>query len=110
MRRDPEIAPDEIFLDDATREFDRSRFEGRLEAPLPQSTFVSIAAVLSLLFLILIVRSGHLEIISGEAFAQVSAHNSLQTTTLFAPRGPITDIHGVVLAENVTNADDTISR
>ena len=34
-RLDPEIAPDEIFLDASNAPaFDRARFEGRLEKPL----------------------------------------------------------------------------
>ena len=101
-RQDLEIAPDEIFLDASNAPaFDRARFEGRLEKPLSQGTFFSLFAVLALLFLILTVRAWNLEITNGAAFARESAHNSLIITTLFAPRGLITDMHGIVLAENV---------
>ena len=110
-RRDPEIAPDEIFLDasDAS-EFDRDRFEGRIERPLSRSTFVTLAGALALLFLVLIGRAGNLEIAQGAAYAEESAHNSLEERTLFAPRGVITDMHGVVLAENVTRASGDAGR
>ena len=50
-RVDPEIAPDEIFLDASNAPaFDRARFEGRLEKPLSRSTFFSVTATLVLLF------------------------------------------------------------
>ncbi|OYV27561.1 MAG: hypothetical protein B7W98_01530 [Parcubacteria group bacterium 20-58-5] len=107
-RRDPEIAPDEIFLNASNAPaFDRARFEGRIEKPLSQRTFVSLVAVLTLLMLVLVSRSWNLEVTDGAAFAAESAHNSLAVTTLFAPRA---DRRGVVLAENVEKADGTIAR
>ncbi len=101
-RKDPEIAPDEIFLDASnTPEFDRDRFEGRLEEPLSIGTFVSLAITLSIIFLILVTRAWNLEITNGSEFAIQSAHNSLESTIIFARRGVITDVNGIVLAENV---------
>ncbi len=110
-RRDPEIAPDEIFLDASNAPaFDRARFEGRLEKPLSRGTFLSLAGVLGVLFLILIVRAWNLEITHGTAFAAQSAHNSLESQTLFAERGVITDVNGVMLADNTENADGSVKR
>ncbi len=110
-RRDTEIAPDEIFLDASNAPaFDRARFEGRLEKPLSQGTFVSLAGVLALLFVILIGRAWNLQIIQGAEFAAESAHNSLESVTLFAPRGVITDVHGVVLVENAESPDGSAKR
>jgi len=110
-RRDLEIAPDEIFLDASNSPaFDRARFEGRLEKPLSPSTFFSLTVVLGLLFCILIVRTWNLEVTHGTAFAEQSAHNSLEVVTLFAPRGVIVDRNGVVLAENVAMPDGSIAR
>lgn len=110
-RRDPEIAPDEIFLDASNAPaFDRARFEGRLEKPLPQGTFFSLFSVLTLLFFILIVRTLNLQITNGAEFAEQSADNSLEVTTLFAPRGIITDTYGVVIAENVEKEDGSVMR
>ena len=100
--RDPEIAPDEIFLDASNAPaFDRARFEGRIEKPLSHGTFFYLTAALALLFFVLAARIWNLQITNGAAFAEESAHNSLEVTTLFAPRGLITDMHGIVLAENV---------
>ena len=110
-RQDPEIAPDEIFLDASNAPaFDRARFEGRLEKPLSQKTFISLFGILALLILVLIVRTWDLEVTNGAAFAAESAHNSLEAATLFAPRGIITDVHGIVLAENVEKEDGSVAR
>lgn len=110
-RRDPEIAPDEIFLDSSnTLEVNRMRFEGRIEKPLPEASFVLAGAGLILLFLILVSRAWYIQISNGEAYATASAHNSLDAVTLFAPRGTIVDRLGVVLAENIRNDDGTLER
>lgn len=110
-RFDPEIAPEDIFLDASNvSAFDRARFEGRIETPLPRSTFVGLLVGLTLLILVLIVRAWNLEMVRGTAFAEQSASNVLEVTHLFAPRGVITDVHGVVLAENIEKGDGTVIR
>src|SRR3989344_5163899 len=111
IQRDPEIAPDEIFLDASNAsEFDRARLEGRLEKSLPRSTFIVLAGTLGILFLVLVVRAGDLQLVNGRAFAEQSAHNSLEAKILFAPRGVIADSYGVALAENIQLPDGTIGR
>lgn len=108
---DSEIAPDEIFLDASNAPaFDRARFEGRLEKPLAYGTFVTITVALALLFIILAGRAWYLQITHGSEFASDSAHNSLESVTIFATRGTIVDMNGVILAENVQKEDGTISR
>ncbi|MFA6519496.1 MAG: penicillin-binding transpeptidase domain-containing protein [Candidatus Paceibacterota bacterium] len=110
-RQDPEIAPDEIFLDASNAPaFDRARFEGRLEKPLSHGTFLYLAAMLGLLFVVLISRSWDLQVANGSEYAAESAHNSLEVRTLFALRGIITDINGVVVAENAEKEDGSILR
>ncbi|HVB19703.1 MAG TPA: penicillin-binding transpeptidase domain-containing protein [Candidatus Paceibacterota bacterium] len=110
-RQDQEIAPDEIFLDASNAPaFDRARFEGRLEKPLPQGTFAALSGVLIFVALVLVARAWNLEITNGAVFAAESAHNSLEITTIFAPRGIITDRYGTVLAENVEKADGSVVR
>ncbi len=110
-RRNPEIEPDEIFLDAATTaSFNRNQFEGRLEKPLSRSTFFFLSAILGGLFCVLLARSAQLELVQGTAFAQESANNSLSATTLFAPRGAIVDVNGVPLAQNVAQSDGSVQR
>ena len=110
-RSDPEIAPDEIFLDVSNApDFNRQRFEGRLEKPIPHSSFSLLAMGTMALFLILAARSWNLQVTHGATYASESAHNSLEIVTIFAPRGIITDMHGVVLAENVQMDDGAVER
>jgi penicillin-binding protein 2 len=110
-KRDLEIAPDEIFLDASNAPaFNTARFEGRLEKPLSQGAFIFTAVTLAALFIILTVRTWNLQISNGAEYAEASAHNSLEVTTLFAPRGIITDYSGIVLAENIENEDGSMRR
>lgn len=109
--RDTEIAPDEIFLDASNApEFNRERFEGRLEKPLPASSFFLLTIGLSILFGILFLRAWNIEVQNGARYAEESAHNSLDVTTIFAPRGIITDRFGVMVAENVEKEDGSVER
>lgn len=109
--RDLEIAPDEIFLDASNKpDFNRWSFEGRLEKPLPASTFFLITFGVSIVFLTLIFRSWNIQITHGTDYASESAHNSLEVTTIFAPRGTIVDVHSQVLAESTKNLDGTLER
>ncbi|VAW32965.1 Cell division protein FtsI [Peptidoglycan synthetase] [hydrothermal vent metagenome] len=108
---DHEIAPDEIFLDASNLpKFNRAQFEGRFEKSISHSTFVGLFVFVGVLFLILLLRAGYLQVVRGNVFAQESAHNSLEAKTLFAPRGIITDEHGVVLAENRRRSDGSVRR
>lgn len=110
-RRDPEISPDEIFLDASnTADLDQSRFEGRIEQPLSRTTFYVLGAALVLMFFILAGRAWNLEVTHGTAFAAESAQNSLESTTLFAPRGVIEDRNGTVLAQNVEGPSGDMRR
>ena len=110
-RRDSEIAPDEIFLDASNvPEFNQARFEGRLEKPLPHSSFLLLGIGFTILFLILLIRAWNIQLTNGAVYAAQSAHNSLEVATIFAQRGIITDMHGFVLAENVQKPDGSVER
>lgn len=105
--RDQEIAPDEIFLDASNQPaFDHKRFEGRIEKPLSPKTFSYLLFALGFLFFILFVRSWDLQVKNGSSFALESAHNSLEAKILFASRGVILDVNGVVIAENSEKKED----
>ncbi len=106
-----EIAPDEIFLDASNlQKFNREQFEGRFEKPISQRTFFWVFVSVGIIFAVLLLRTGYLQIWKGSKFATESAHNSLEATTIFAPRGVITDVYGTVLAENIKNSDGSIRR
>lgn len=108
---DTEVAPEDIFLDASNEpEFDRARFEGRIEQPLSRGTFLTLSIVLSAIFILLGAQTVNLQIVQGEAYSAQSASNSLEVRTLFAPRGIITDRNGVVLAENVPRDGGVMGR
>lgn len=99
--RDPEISPDEIFLDSSNLpNFNQSSLEGRLEKPLGRSTYVGIGIVMVCIFLALTVQAAHLEIVNGAKNAQRSQANLLRPNVLFAERGAILDRNGVPLVTN----------
>lgn len=64
------------------------------------SRFVIIYFFLGLLFLILIVRLWHLQIIQGEQLRNVSVKNRVKQKKVLAPRGYILDREGRVLVDN----------
>src|SRR3989344_4625306 len=99
--RDPEIAPDEIFLD-ATNlpDFDRSQMEGRLEQPISRATFATLAGGIALALLALVSQAWHLEVWQGSAYAAQSERNVLRPVPIYAARGAITDRNGMPLVEN----------
>ncbi|MDQ5955710.1 MAG: penicillin-binding protein 2 [Patescibacteria group bacterium] len=95
-----EIAPDEILLDASTNDFDKDRFEGRLERPLRRRTFLFTGGVLALIFTLLTVRAGFMQIVHGADYEDLAQRNQLSQTILFADRGLITDRTGLPLAYN----------
>jgi len=103
--RDPEIAPDEIFLDSSNLpDFNRSQLEGKLEKPISGRTFFIFGGVVAIAFLILIAQAWNLQVHQGVAYAAQSAKNVLAPETLFAARGIITDRNGVPLVTNVAGS------
>lgn len=96
-----ELAPDEIFLDSSNLpEFDQARLEGRLERPIPRSTFAGLSFIGILLFLILVGQAAELTIGKGEAYAAQSERNRIRPEVIFAERGAVVDRNGEVLIEN----------
>src|SRR5665213_3539162 len=103
--RDPEISPDEIFLDAANLpDFNQASLEGRLEKPLSRNTYLTFGAVVALILIALVAQAARLEIVEGKAYAQRSQNNLLRPEVLFAQRGAILDRNAVPLVTNVTGA------
>lgn len=100
------INPDEVFLDSASSaRFNRYQCEGRLEKPLPRSSF----AVLAFLFIVVgVVFSGKawsLQVAQGDEFREMSENNVLRNGLLFAERGLLYDRNGEPLAWNEHNTE-----
>lgn len=109
--RDPEIAPDEIFLDAANApDFDTSRFEGRLERPLAPSAFLGVSITIILAGFVLLAQTWNLQVNQGAAYAAQSQRNSLDERPLFAERGIILDDQGTPLVTNELTNDGFVRR
>ncbi|HVX90450.1 MAG TPA: penicillin-binding transpeptidase domain-containing protein [Candidatus Paceibacterota bacterium] len=99
--RDPEIAPDEIFLDSSNLpDFNRSQLEGKLEKPISRRTYGIFGAVIALILIALLSQAWNLQVHQGVAYAARSEKNVLAPETLFAARGIITDRNGSPLVTN----------
>ncbi|MGE5540985.1 MAG: peptidoglycan D,D-transpeptidase FtsI family protein [Bacillota bacterium] len=111
MRRNLELAPDEIFLDSSNLpDFDRGRLEGRLERPISERAFAGIFLVLGLLFCALVAQAANLEVVKGKTYAEQSEKNRLRPSIIFAQRGAILDRNGVALVTNDEKDDGSIVR
>ena len=99
------ISPDEIFLDAQNiPNFDSCQLEGRIEKPIGQKIFFAAGIFFSLLFALLFLRAGQLQIARGEDLALRADDNHLQRVMLPAERGLIYDRNGEVLAWNGTDS------
>jgi penicillin-binding protein 2 len=108
---DPEISPDEIFLDSSNLpNFNQNSLEGRLEKPLSRSSYIGIGLVALLVLFGLTAQAAHLQIAMGKKYAARSQLNLLRPETLFAERGVISDRNGVPLVTNIAGTDSLIQR
>ncbi|HEC93842.1 MAG TPA: hypothetical protein ENI56_00495 [Candidatus Kaiserbacteria bacterium] len=106
-----EIAPDEIFLDATNVSgFDRGRFQGRLELPIPSGAFVGLFVSLGVIAIVILLQAGKLEIVNGSAYAKESRQNHIRSSVLFAPRGIIVGVNGTVLVDNKEDAQGNVRR
>lgn len=106
-----ELVPEDILLDaENLPDFDRGRLEGKLEKPIPHSTYRGVSVVLAGLFIILVGQAIHLELVKGGSFAAQSERNRVRPEVLFASRGAILDRNGEVLVSNKETDTDVVER
>jgi penicillin-binding protein 2 len=107
-----EIDPDEILLDSQNpADFDRDRFEGRMEQPLTRRSFFFVGCLLVVIALFLVGRAGQLQIAQGATYAEQANNNQLAQKVIIADRGVIADRNGVPLAYNVrANVSDEFAQ
>jgi penicillin-binding protein 2 len=97
-----EINPEDIFIDSANLPgLNKDRFEGRMESPINERTFIFFKIVLVMVFLLLSTKLWALQVSDGGIYKQVSEENRLSRYIIFADRGVIFDRNSVPLAENV---------
>jgi len=108
---DPEIAPDEIFLDASNLpDFDPGRLEGRLERPLSKRSAIGVTLAALAMFLLFAGQAWSLQVTNGEAYALQSERNRLRPEILFAERGAVLDRNGTVLIANEEGDDGVLRR
>ncbi|MEK9209202.1 MAG: penicillin-binding transpeptidase domain-containing protein [Patescibacteria group bacterium] len=99
--KDSLITLDEIFLDSRNMPgFVKERFEGRLEKPLGQISFLASGVVFLIIGFLLFARVFILEAIKGEALALRAENNYFRKIPVFANRGIIYDRFNKELAWN----------
>ncbi|MDO8590289.1 MAG: penicillin-binding transpeptidase domain-containing protein [bacterium] len=87
--------------------FEEYRLEGRIEKPMGEQTFLVVKIVLALLILTLFAKLWVLGIKQGAIYAQISEHNRLEQTLIFANRGVIYDRNMRELATNAVKEGDS---
>lgn len=106
-----ELVPEDILLDaENLPDFNSNRLEGKLERPIPRSTYQGISFTLGALFIILFVQAAHLELVKGAGYAAQSERNRVRPEVLFASRGAIVDRNGEVLVSNKETSTDVVER
>ncbi|MBI5138403.1 MAG: hypothetical protein HZA95_01225 [Candidatus Vogelbacteria bacterium] len=94
-----EIDPDDILLDARNLpSFDLNQFEGQIEKPISKSSSISLGIFCIFVILLILTRTGYLQILKGDEFRERSQNNSLHYISEYAPRGNIYDRNGVRLA------------
>ena len=71
-----------------------------IELPVVQRRFLLYSAVVTLVFLLLIMRLWYLQVVNYEELQERSVRNRTRVLSLDAPRGPIFDRHGKLLVDN----------
>ncbi len=104
--RGREIAPEEIFLDSSNLpRLDEYQLEGRVERPVSSGALLMIGGVFAVAMIAFAAQAFDLQILNGEAYADISRNNRLERSVLFAPRGIVTDRNGKEIAWNEIETD-----
>ena len=107
-RKYQDISPEDIFIDSTNLPgFEEHRFEGRIERPMGQETFLVVKIIFAFIILILVSKLWVLGIKLGPIYTQISENNRLEQTLIFANRGSIYDRDGRELAINVVKKEDS---
>ena len=80
--------------------FDRERFEGRLEFPIPARTIRYLRLFLLLILALFFYRLYDLQVARSPTLRAIAEDNRLRIIPLWAERGRILDRRGAVLADN----------
>jgi penicillin-binding protein 2 len=106
LRFSHEIDPDEVLLDAHNLpQFDRHRFQGRLERPLGKGSGIVLALFFFIAGGIFLWRLFDLQGLNGEWYVARAENNRLEHTPIFPARGVIVDRNDTELVWNVPGSD-----
>jgi penicillin-binding protein 2 len=106
-RKNKDINPEDIFLDSTNLPgFSEHRFEGRIEKPIGDATFLILKGVLFLVLLLFMAKLWNLQVVMGDEYTKISENNRLAHALIFANRGVIYDRNGLELATNAIKEGD----
>lgn len=107
INRTKDIAPDEIFIDSENLpNFDVNQFEGRIEKPISQGTFLFFSIFCFLILCLFFYKTWNLQITKGNSYYERSENNRLRNTLIFSKRGVILDRKDRNLAWNISSDDN----
>ncbi len=110
-RRTRELAPEDILLDaENLPDFNKGNLEGKLEKPIPRTTYLGLAVVFMLGFTVLSAQAVHLQLLQGQKYREQSERNRVRPEVIFAARGAIVDRNGEPLVSNEVSEDGHITR
>jgi penicillin-binding protein 2 len=97
-----EIMPEDVFLDATNRPgLNATQLEGRIERPVEPIAIFSVGILFAIAVLVFIGTAFNLQILQGDAYADISRNNRLDRSVLFASRGIVTDRNGEELIWNL---------
>lgn len=106
-RKYRDIDPEDIFLDSTNLPgFDEHSFEGRIERPIENRTFLFLKLIFIIVIFMLGARLWNLQITEGKIYSEISENNRLNHSLIFANRGVIYDRNGIELVTNAVKSDD----
>jgi len=101
IRHTGEIYPDEVMLDSRNLPaFDKTQFEGEIESPIAKRVPWVLGVCCMLALLLVLGRFAQLQVVEGKTLYERSVKNTLRYVPEYAPRGTVTDRHGINLAWN----------
>lgn len=96
---DKNIEPEEVFLDSDNQE------KQKIEFPFDSKRFLNLKKIIILVFILLAVQAGYLQIIKGKYYRKRAQGNYVKTDYLKAPRGIIYDKFGRQIVFNSPSFD-----
>ena len=90
----------EIISDAQFNQFNLSQVQGRFSIDISKKSFILMTALIFIILILLFLKVGHLQLILGEEYRNISNNNTFTENIIFAERGLIYDRFQTPLVEN----------